>query len=63
MTFSHIDRIIKLLLSACGIHSNYVVSKDKAEIFFKKISKSAMKNEEITQYLKYVIFSALFLFI
>lgn len=54
MSFSQIDRIIKLVLSACGIHSNYGIGKEMAQSFFIKISASAMKNPQIINFIKYI---------
>lgn len=54
MSFSQIDRIIKLVLSACGIHSNYGIGKEMAQSFFTKISSTAMKNLQIIDFIKYI---------
>lgn len=50
MCFSNFDRLIKVFLSACGIHSNVGLSKSHIITFFEAISPTASLNAEINYF-------------
>lgn len=49
--FSNFDRLIKVFLSACGIHSNVGLSKNHIITFFEAISPTATLNAEINYFI------------
>lgn len=51
MCFSNFDRLIKVFLSTCGIHSNVGLSKNHIISFFEAISPIAFRNGEIKCFL------------
>lgn len=50
--FCKFERMIKVYLSVCGIHSNVGTSKDRVITFFETISPASLNNPDVSMFLE-----------